>query len=117
LQGHALPQLGLGTAIGDKGFIRPAQHVDESRRYRQAAGVDFQPGRGPLQIAKGSDPIASDCDITDERPGAASVIKGSAAQDHVVRFGRFCFGLGLACGHACRGYENHHGGEDQAFFH
>src|SRR4029079_16151674 len=40
LEGHSLPNVALAPAILNERFIRPAEHVDESRRNREPARVD-----------------------------------------------------------------------------
>ena len=63
---------------------RPAQHVDEARRHRQAACVDFLrrafPARSPIAAMRS--PGRATSATLRRLPGA--VVDGSAAQDHVV---------------------------------
>ena len=46
LQGHALHRVGHASAIGDQGFRRPTEHVDEARCHRVTSRVNHRSGAG-----------------------------------------------------------------------
>src|SRR4030095_7081393 len=60
---HALPDLALRACVGDQRVHRPGEHVDESGRHGEAAGVDdaFRGRSG--KVADGRDPVAADPDV------------------------------------------------------
>src|SRR5205809_7979980 len=52
-----LPDIALPAPVGDQAFVRPAEHVDETRRDGQTAGVDRLPGR-TRAVPDAGDPVA-----------------------------------------------------------
>ena len=84
LQRHALANVALGPRVDDEGLGRPAEHVDEAGRDRQAVRVDLLRGAAGAARSHVDDLVALDRDVADHRVAAASVVNRAAADQHVV---------------------------------
>ncbi len=84
LQRHALEQVAHAAAVLDQAGGGPAQHVDEARRHRQAAGVDVDAGACRRQIADLDDAVTRERQIGNRGRTAEPVVDGAAADQYVV---------------------------------
>ncbi len=92
LQGHALHRVGHASAIGDQGFRRPTEHVDEARCHRVTSRVNHRSCAGwRARRQQGDNTITIDRHIHRLRRCTAAVINRAVAnQQIVVRRRRTC---------------------------
>src|SRR5882672_5794354 len=83
LERYSLMNVALRTAVVNQGFGRPAQHVDETGRNGEAFGVNFRFAASVGQLADGSDGVAIDREVADERRLAAPVVNCAVANNEV----------------------------------
>src|SRR5206468_10464629 len=83
LEGHALTDVRLRTAVREERIDRPGQHVDEPRRDGEPARVDLLRALA-LHRADRGDAIAIDREVATDRRTPASVVEHAAAKDDVV---------------------------------
>ena len=84
LRRHALADIAFTRAILDQRFGGPAQHIDEARGHRHAAGVDRCRRRSREVGSDRRDIFARDGDIADIGRAAAAIDNGAAADQQIV---------------------------------
>ncbi len=82
LRGHALADLAVGAAIDQQREVGMGVNVDESRRHRQARGVQALLGRCLAQVANGGYAVTANADICRKGIGARAINDvGAVAQN------------------------------------
>ena len=80
---HALARLAVHGGGRQGGAVVVGMDIDEARRQRLAAGVQFHGAAPVAEIAQGDDPVSADREIAPPRRPAAAVDQPRRAEDQV----------------------------------
>jgi arginine deiminase len=79
-----LREIGETAAVGDQALLGMGEHIDEARRHRLAARIDFRAAASVEMRRNGGDTIAVHRDVGHIGCSARTVIDGAVADDDIV---------------------------------